>query len=133
MIGFSTKCTKGGESYRISDNRAMMFMHFEGHSVHYLVIFLKSGPPMPVAHVALPVPLSRTFDYLLPEGMQVVKDCRVSVPFGKRNATFSTPPACSLRICGAYFSGRAITTTFLWEKCYSMPFPSYCARENPPS
>src|SRR5476649_2645120 len=86
MIGFSTKCTKGGESYRISDNRAMMFMHFEGHSVHYLVIFLKSGPPMPVAHVALPVPLSRTFDYLLPEGMQVVKGCRVSVPFGKRDA-----------------------------------------------
>ncbi|HHU8971571.1 TPA: hypothetical protein ACULEP_000739, partial [Escherichia coli] len=24
---------------------------------------------MPVAHVALPVPLPRTFDYLLPEGM----------------------------------------------------------------
>jgi len=41
---------------------------------------------MPVAHVALPVPLSRTFDYLLPEGMQVVKGCRVSVPFGKRDA-----------------------------------------------
>ncbi|GAB2946767.1 primosomal protein N' [Hafnia psychrotolerans] len=41
---------------------------------------------MPVAHVALPVPLSRTFDYLLPEGMRVVKGCRVSVPFGKRDA-----------------------------------------------
>ena len=26
---------------------------------------------MPVAHVALPVPLPRTFDYLLPEGMTV--------------------------------------------------------------
>ncbi len=26
---------------------------------------------MPVAHVALPVPLPRTFDYLLPEGMPV--------------------------------------------------------------
>lgn len=26
---------------------------------------------MPVAHVALPVPLPRTFDYLLPEGMAV--------------------------------------------------------------
>lgn len=39
---------------------------------------------MPVAHVALPVPLARTFDYLLPEGLQAVKGCRVSVPFGKR-------------------------------------------------
>ena len=41
---------------------------------------------MPVAHVALPVPLSRTFDYLLPPGMQVVPGCRVSVPFGKRES-----------------------------------------------
>lgn len=41
---------------------------------------------MPVAHVALPVPLHRTFDYLLPAGMQVVAGCRVSVPFGKREA-----------------------------------------------
>lgn len=41
---------------------------------------------MPVANVALPVPLSRTFDYLLPPGMQVVPGCRVSVPFGKREA-----------------------------------------------
>ncbi|WP_369789246.1 primosomal protein N' [Rouxiella sp. WC2420] len=41
---------------------------------------------MPVAHVALPVPLSRTFDYILPPGMQVVPGCRVSVPFGKRES-----------------------------------------------
>ena len=32
---------------------------------------------MPVAHVALPVPLPRTFDYLLPEGMTVKAGCRV--------------------------------------------------------
>lgn len=38
---------------------------------------------MPVAHVALPVPLPRTFDYLLPEGMTVKAGCRVRVPFGK--------------------------------------------------
>lgn len=31
---------------------------------------------MPVAHVALPVPLPRTFDYLLPEGMTVKAGCR---------------------------------------------------------
>ncbi len=41
---------------------------------------------MPVAHVALPVPLARTFDYLIPAGMQVVAGCRVMVPFGKREA-----------------------------------------------
>ena len=28
---------------------------------------------MPVAHVALPVPLPRTFDYLLPEGMSAIE------------------------------------------------------------
>lgn len=40
---------------------------------------------MPVARVALPVPLPRTFDYLLPEGMSSVKaGCRVRVPFGKQ-------------------------------------------------
>ncbi len=32
---------------------------------------------MPVAHVALPVPLPRTFDYLLPEGMTVEAGSRV--------------------------------------------------------
>ncbi len=39
---------------------------------------------MPVAHVALPVPLPRTFDYLLPDGMTVKAGCRVRVPFGKQ-------------------------------------------------
>ena len=37
---------------------------------------------MPVARVALPVPLPRTFDYLLPDGMVVSAGCRVRVPFG---------------------------------------------------
>ena len=39
---------------------------------------------MPVAHVALPVPLSRTFDYLIPADLPVAEGCRVQVPFGKR-------------------------------------------------
>lgn len=42
---------------------------------------------MPVAHVALPVPLHRTFDYLIPADMPVAEGCRVQVPFGKRNMT----------------------------------------------
>lgn len=39
---------------------------------------------MPVAHVALPVPLPRTFDYLLPDSMSDKAGCRVTVPFGKQ-------------------------------------------------
>lgn len=39
---------------------------------------------MPVAHVALPVPLPHTFDYLLPAGVDVSVGCRVQVPFGER-------------------------------------------------
>ncbi|WP_370553124.1 primosomal protein N' [Edwardsiella tarda] len=39
---------------------------------------------MSVAHVALPVPLARTFDYLLPPDMLVQPGCRVRVPFGHR-------------------------------------------------
>ena len=39
---------------------------------------------MPVAHVALPVPLPRTFDYLLPDSMSAIAGCRVTVPFGKQ-------------------------------------------------
>lgn len=39
---------------------------------------------MSVVHVALPVPLARTFDYLLPDGASVKAGCRVRVPFGKQ-------------------------------------------------
>lgn len=39
---------------------------------------------MSVAHVALPVPLPRTFDYRLPDGWDVKAGCRVRVPFGKQ-------------------------------------------------
>ncbi|MCS2151175.1 primosomal protein N' [Scandinavium goeteborgense] len=39
---------------------------------------------MPVAHVALPVPLPRTFDYVLPDGISAQAGCRVRVPFGKQ-------------------------------------------------
>lgn len=39
---------------------------------------------MTVAHIALPVPLPRTFDYLIPDGMQPVAGARVRVPFGPR-------------------------------------------------
>ena len=53
---------------------------------------------MPVVQVALPVPLPRLFDYLLPaDAPQPVAGARVSVPFGNRKMTASwlarTPPA----------------------------------------
>lgn len=39
---------------------------------------------MLIAQVALQVPLARTFDYLIPEGIQVTAGCRVQVAFGKQ-------------------------------------------------
>lgn len=41
---------------------------------------------MSIVQVALPVPLARTFDYLLPAGAAPQPGMRVSVPFGKRKA-----------------------------------------------
>lgn len=41
---------------------------------------------MPVVHVALPVPLARTFDYLLPGHLRPAVGGRVRVPFGQRHA-----------------------------------------------
>ena len=46
---------------------------------------------MPVVHVALPVPLARTFDYLLPPGMQPVAGARVGVPWGRQHAIGIVP------------------------------------------
>ncbi len=45
----------------------------------------KPEDEMPVAHVALSVPLPRTFDYLLPDDMSVSAGCRVRVPFGTQH------------------------------------------------
>lgn len=41
---------------------------------------------MPVVQIALPVPIDRTFDYLLPAHITPVIGARVTVPFGKRQA-----------------------------------------------
>ncbi|MCG8709486.1 primosomal protein N' [Brenneria sp. 4F2] len=41
---------------------------------------------MSVAQVAFPVPLARTFDYILPAGVEPQVGVRVSVPFGNRKA-----------------------------------------------
>ncbi len=51
---------------------------------------------MSIVQVALPVPLARTFDYLLPAGMTPSPGVRVSVPFGNRKA-IGIVVACSDR------------------------------------
>lgn len=78
---------------------------------------------MPVAHVALPVPLSRTFDYLLPPGMQVVPGCRVSVPFGRRESIgivtgvsdSSDFPIEKLKAVSAVLDSSSLFTADLWR------------------
>jgi len=58
--------------------------HFLAFTVYTMPSFSQPGARMSVAHIALAVPLPRTFDYLLPDGMQVAAGCRVLVPFGKQ-------------------------------------------------
>ncbi|EIC83703.1 primosomal protein N' [Serratia sp. M24T3] len=78
---------------------------------------------MPVAHVALPVPLSRTFDYILPPSMQVVPGCRVSVPFGKRESIgivtgvsdSSDFPIEKLKPVAAVLDSASLFTPDLWR------------------
>lgn len=105
---------------------------------------------MPVAHVALPVPLPRTFDYLLPEGMTVKAGCRVRVPFGKQQERIGVVVSVSdvselplnelkavvevldvgrylLTPSGGYCSGRQITIIIRLAMCCFMPCRFYCA------
>lgn len=111
---------------------------------------------MSVAHVALPVPLPRTFDYRLPDGWDVKAGCRVRVPFGKQqervgivvsvsdhselplnelksvieildNEPVFSPPS------GVYSSGRRSTTTILSATFCFTPYRFYYARGNRPA
>lgn len=78
---------------------------------------------MPVAHVALPVPLARTFDYFVPEGMQVESGCRVMVPFGKRQAVgivvtvseHSELPVNELKPVAEVLDGASLFPVSLWR------------------
>ncbi len=111
---------------------------------------------MPVAHVALPVPLPRTFDYLLPEGMTVKAGCRVRVPFSKQQERVgivvsvseqSELPLNELKAVvevldsepvfsppsGVCCFGRRITTIIQWVTfCFTL-CRFCCARGNPPA
>lgn len=78
---------------------------------------------MPVAHVALPVPLARTFDYLLPAGMVPVVGGRVNVPFGKRQAMgivtgiseSSELPLEQLKPISTVIDTESLYSTSLWR------------------
>ncbi|VEC58232.1 primosome assembly protein PriA [Escherichia coli] len=106
---------------------------------------------MPVAHVALPVPLPRTFDYLLPEGMTVKAGCRcaraVWQTAGAHRVVVSVSDVSELPLnelkavvevldvepvlltpSGGYCSGRQITIIIRWRCAVFMPCRFYCAR-----
>lgn len=106
---------------------------------------------MPVAHVALPVPLPRTFDYLLPEGMAVKAGCRVRVPFGKQQerigvvvsvSDVSELPLNELKAVVEVLDSEPVFTHSVWRlllwrritiiirlaMCCFMPCRFYCAR-----
>ncbi|KFC00968.1 DNA helicase [Trabulsiella guamensis ATCC 49490] len=78
---------------------------------------------MLVAHVALPVPLPRTFDYLLPDGMDTKAGCRVRVPFGKQErigivvsvSEKSELPFDELKIVADVLDNESVFTSTVWR------------------
>ncbi|EOC1326785.1 primosomal protein N' [Cronobacter dublinensis] len=78
---------------------------------------------MPVARVALPVPLARTFDYLLPDAMTAAAGCRVRVPFGRQQLVGvvvavgeeSDLPRSELKSVVEVLDGASLYPTTLWR------------------
>ncbi|ELY4672526.1 primosomal protein N' [Cronobacter muytjensii] len=78
---------------------------------------------MPVARVALPVPLARTFDYLLPDTMTAAAGCRVRVPFGRQQRVGvvvavgeeSELPRSELKSVVEVLDGASLYPTTLWR------------------
>lgn len=79
---------------------------------------------MPVVQVALPVPLDRNFDYALPSHLPLpTAGCRVSVPFGKRNAIgvvvavseTSNLPLEQLKVVHAVLDNESLYPPSLWR------------------
>ncbi|CCJ77623.1 primosomal protein N' [Cronobacter muytjensii] len=78
---------------------------------------------MPVARVALPVPLARTFDYLLPDTMTAAAGCRVRVPFGRQQRVGvvvavgeeSELPRSELKSVAEVLDGASLYPTTLWR------------------
>ena len=78
---------------------------------------------MPVAHVALPVPLPRTFDYLLPADLSARAGCRVRVPFGKQQrvgivvsvSDSSELPLAELKSVAEVLDSEPVFTPSVWR------------------
>jgi len=79
---------------------------------------------MPVVQVALPVPLARNFDYLLPPHLPTaVVGARVSVPFGQRKAIgivvgcseTSTVPPEQLKVVHEILDNESLYPPSLWR------------------
>ena len=78
---------------------------------------------MPVAQVALPVPLARQFDYLLPAHLHPVPGARVRVPFGNRKAIgivvsvseHSDLPSGQLKSVLETLDGESLFPASLWR------------------
>ncbi|PUW00622.1 primosomal protein N', partial [Cronobacter sakazakii] len=78
---------------------------------------------MPVARVALPVPLARTFDYLLPDAMTAAAGCRVRVPFGRQQrvgvvvavGNESELPLDELKSVGEVLDSESLSPPVLWR------------------
>lgn len=78
---------------------------------------------MPVVHVALPVPLKRTFDYLCADNLLPVIGSRVRVPFGRRKlvgivvgvGTESTLPLDSLKTVDEVIDEQSLFAPPMWN------------------
>ncbi len=78
---------------------------------------------MTIAQIALPVPLAKTFDYLIPEGMQVMSGVRVNVTFGRRRmvgivvslSAESTPGLKELKRIDSVIDTSPIFPDVLWK------------------
>ncbi|PUY70555.1 primosomal protein N' [Cronobacter sakazakii] len=78
---------------------------------------------MPVARVALPVPLARTFDYRLPDAMTAAAGCRVRVPFGRQQrvgvvvavGNESELPLDELKSVGEVLDSESLYPPVLWR------------------
>lgn len=78
---------------------------------------------MPVAQVAIPVPLSQTFDYVLPEGMSADTGHRVRVPFGNQQrigiitaiSEHSALPLSELKPITEVLDSESVFTSDIWQ------------------
>ncbi|GKX59501.1 primosomal protein N' [Leminorella grimontii] len=78
---------------------------------------------MRVVKVVFPVPLDRSFDYLLPEGEKAIVGARVSAPFGPRkaigiivaNSAGSDYPLSQLKTIHHLIDNESLFTPTLWK------------------